>query len=584
MNPERWQAVGKLFEGALAVATSERQVWVERASEGDAELQREVSSLLASHSASPGGFVQDKIKNVLASFQEANFDPQNAKVGAYRLVRELGRGGMGTVFLAERNDDEYHAQVAIKLVRPGMDTEFILTRFRRERQTLARLQHPNIAQLFDGGTTSKGIPYIVMEYIDGPSLTSYAKEKNLSIPGRLRLFIGICSAVDYAHRNFVVHRDIKPGNILVAPGGVPKLLDFGVCKLLREDAGSSETAAGLLTPAYASPEQVRGGAVTPLSDIYSLGVVLYQLLTGVLPTRENVGHAYGRAPILAASKAVKDRRLSRQLSGNLDNIVARALEFEPQRRYPWAAQLSEDLQRHLTNRPVHAGPSTWRYRASTFVRRNWYGVASLSVVVFLVLLAGLTIAIHKDRAPGEPIAKTQKLANQVDTPSRDISLDIYQSLLKQREGDAFAASGKLADAKKAYLESANGAEPCMRKCQAACVLIFIQSNRRLAQNAVALGRREDALEFAQRALQTGESAPPEAVSAFPLPRSYAAMGLTFTALDKSPVRAAGDRRQAQTWLYKSLLAWHKAQPDAGFSVNDQQEIKEVEAALQGIGH
>src|SRR5215470_11517264 len=184
---------------------------------------------------------------------------------------------MGTVFLAERNDDEYHAQVAIKLVRPGMYTEFILARFRRERQTLARLQHPNIARLFDGGTTSKGVPYIVMEYIDGPSLTRYSKERNLGLPQRLRLFMGICAAVDHAHRNFVVHRDVKPGNILVGSDGVPKLLDFGVCKLLRDDTSRSDIR-GPLTPAYASPEQLSGGPITTLSDIYSLGVVLYQLL------------------------------------------------------------------------------------------------------------------------------------------------------------------------------------------------------------------------------------------------------------------------------------------------------------------
>jgi eukaryotic-like serine/threonine-protein kinase len=226
MNPERWKAVGEIFEGALAVAASERQVWIEQASRGDSELKQEVSSLLASHDAVPGGFVQERIKNVLASFNEVGRDPEHTTIGPYRLVRELGRGGMGTVFLAERNDEEYRAQVAIKLVRPGMDTEFILTRFRRERQTLARLQHPNIARLLDGGTTAKGVPYIVMEYIDGPSLTRYAKQRKLGIPERLSLFTGICAAVDCAHRNFVVHRDVKPGNILVGSDGIPKLLDF----------------------------------------------------------------------------------------------------------------------------------------------------------------------------------------------------------------------------------------------------------------------------------------------------------------------------------------------------------------------
>ncbi len=195
--------------------------------------------MLASHNAG-GGFLQHRIEKALASFYDTSVaGTQPVRVGPYRLIRELGRGGMGTVFLAERDDDEYHAQVAVKLVRPGMDIEFILARFRRERQTLARLQHPNISRLLDGGTTENGLPYFVMEYIDGPWLTAFAADRRMSVDDRLRMFLDVCSAVDYAHRNFIIHRDLKPGNILVDPDGVPKLVDFGICKLLRADAISA---------------------------------------------------------------------------------------------------------------------------------------------------------------------------------------------------------------------------------------------------------------------------------------------------------------------------------------------------------
>ena len=310
MTPDRWQAIGELFDQALAAPTGERTALIDRVSGTDEEVRREVRSLLASHNAAPGGFVQKRIHVALESFQRTSTAASTpARVGPYRLVRELGRGGMGAVFLAERDDDEYRAKVAVKLVRPGMDTEFILSRFRRERQTLARLQHPNISRLLDGGTTDHGLPYIVMEYIDGPWITTYAAQHKLGVEARIRLFLAVCSAVDYAHRNFIVHRDLKPSNILVDAAGVPKLLDFGICKLLVETVTANDTVAPLLTPRYASPEQIRGEAATTSSDIYSLGAVLYELLTGISPRRfENLTPlAIQRAlesPIVRPSAAV----------------------------------------------------------------------------------------------------------------------------------------------------------------------------------------------------------------------------------------------------------------------------------------
>ena len=585
MTPERWRAVGEIFDGALSVAASERQVWLERASQGDSELRREVASLLASHDAAPRGFVQERIKNVLASFNEANMDPQHTIVGHYRLVRELGRGGMGTVFLAERNDDEYHAQVAIKLVRPGMDTEFILTRFRRERQTLARLQHPNIARLLDGGTTAKGVPYIVMEYIDGPSLTKYAKQRILSVPDRLHLFRAICAAVDYAHRNFVVHRDVKPGNILVGPDGVPKLLDFGVCKLLRDDS-AHDSVRTPLTPAYASPEQVHGGPVTPLSDIYSLGVILYELLAGILPyRRENpsspaTSHAFGTAPIMLPSvaAAAKDRTRARQLSGDLDHIVMRALERDPAHRYQWAAQMADDLDRYFANEPIHARSQSRSYVASKFIQRN-KGKVSALLAVILAFVIGLSISLRETRLADARVQQIQTQAN-VSSPStsHDASLDVYRAVIKQQEGDKLAAAGKFADARDAYVKSAAATAACMKLGQAACLVLYIQSTGKLARSEVALGHRTEAVQYADRALHAGEGLPPDSV----IPRAYAAIGLTYAALQLSPLQAPGDHQQAQLWLEKSLTAWHAADSDPVISADDQREMKEVEDTLSRI--
>jgi eukaryotic-like serine/threonine-protein kinase len=433
MNPGRWEAVGELFEQALSLPVGERTACIDRASNGDDELRQEVISLLASHKAAPGGFVQQKIKNAVVSFHEMQLAlTQTARVGPYRLTRELGHGGMGTVFLAERDDDQYKASVAIKLVRPGMDTEFILARFRRERQTLARLQHPNIARLLDGGTTTDGLPYIVMEYVDGQAITHHAQQQKLDITARVVLFLSVCSAVDYAHRNFVIHRDLKPGNVLVDSQGVPKLLDFGICKLLRADTLSvvsgDETTPGMMTPNYASPEQIRGEAVTLLSDVYSLGVVLYELLTEKCPQRFTSLTAEGisrdtQKEIPLASTRVQDKAVVRQLSGDLDNILMRALETQPQRRYESAALLADDLRRYLLHEPVLARPQTWRYRARKFVQRNRSKVAAAAALL-AVLAGALAVSLREAYVANARLAQVRSLANKLVFDVHDAVRDL----------------------------------------------------------------------------------------------------------------------------------------------------------------
>ena len=349
------------------------------------------------------------------------------RIGPYRLLRELGHGGMGTVYLAGRADDEYHKRVAIKVIR-GLDSVAIVQHFRRERQILAALEHPNIARLLDGGTTVDGLPYFVMEHVEGERIDRFCDERTLTIRARLLLFQKVCSAVQFAHRNLVVHRDIKPGNILVTREGVPKLMDFGIAKFLNpEIAGEAPTVTALaMTPAYASPEQVRGGVITTATDVYSLGVLLYELLTGHGPYRlkthetlevlkavcedeperpstavnrtEEQRQPDGTTQEITAESASRTRegtpdRLRRRLHGDLDNIVLMALRKEPQRRYGSVEALSEDIQRYLEGRPVAARKGTLTYRTGKFVGRHWVGV-SAAVIVLAAIIGGAALATY----------------------------------------------------------------------------------------------------------------------------------------------------------------------------------------------
>jgi eukaryotic-like serine/threonine-protein kinase len=287
MPQSEWHKVEELFQAALDVPTGQRRAWlVERCGE-DAELCGEVESLLAAERASAGFLPRANLARAAGALL-ANADRERTveRIGRYKILREAGRGGMDVVYLAEREDKQFSQRVAVKLVKRGLDTEDILRRFRNERQILASLHHPNIAQLFDGGETEDGRPYFVMEYVAGLPLLQYSEERGLSIAERLKMFRRVCAAVSHAHQNLVVHRDIKPSNILVTEDGEPKLLDFGVAKILNAGvAGETQTRAQqrVMTPEYASPEQVRGQHVTTATDVYSLGVVLFELLTGVRP-------------------------------------------------------------------------------------------------------------------------------------------------------------------------------------------------------------------------------------------------------------------------------------------------------------
>ena len=292
MTPTRWQQVNQLLDAVLEIPPDGRAAFLAQAGEGDDALRQEVLSLLAGSEQADDFFEAAPVDEVAEVFRRAESALAPGKlIGPYRILRELGRGGMGLVLLAVRADDAYQKQVAIKLVSPGPLQAEALRRFRRERQILADLEHPNIARLLDGGTTEQGWPYVVMEYVEGVPLTQYCREQKLALSARLQLFRDVCAAVQYAHQHLIIHRDLKPANIFVTEAGgvrLPKLLDFGIAKLLepeRQQLTAHETQSGLLlmTPEYASPEQMRGEKLTTASDVYSLGVLLYELLTGQLP-------------------------------------------------------------------------------------------------------------------------------------------------------------------------------------------------------------------------------------------------------------------------------------------------------------
>jgi len=429
--------------------------------EGDAVLRSELESLLRADQVSSGLFLA-AVAGVAASLSAEPLDAGDGpsvsrsaapdgepslverRIGAYQLTGELGRGGMGTVYRAVRADDAYRKEVAIKLIRHGADNPELLRRFLAERQILATLDHPNIARLLDGGTTDDGVPYVVMECVEGEALDRYCDVRSLSITARLRLFLDLSAAVQYAHSNLIVHRDIKPANVLVTADGTLKLLDFGVAKLLDAlpAAGATVTLLRAMTPAYASPEQVRGDPITTASDVYGLGVVLYELLSGRPPYRldslttadtERViceqnppkpsASVTPDAEAASRVRGLTPARLRRRLAGDLDTIVLKALRKEPARRYASVEQMAEDVRRHLEGQPVIARPDTFRYRTGKFVRRHRAGVAALLAVAALTAVYTFRLVHERDRARLEA-AKAAQVADFLQTLFRVSDPDV----------------------------------------------------------------------------------------------------------------------------------------------------------------
>jgi serine/threonine protein kinase/tetratricopeptide (TPR) repeat protein len=444
-----WDDVGDVIERALELPAGDRDAALRDACAGDAERLTHARGLLAAAERAQSfldrGAV-DLAPALLAGVCDSDQRDAPARLGAYRILRLVGRGGMGDVYLAERDDDEFKRQVAVKVVRAGLGAELV-ARFRSERQLLASLDHPHIAQLHDGGVAPDGRPYLVMEYVDGKPLDVFCDERTLTIDRRLELFLQVCDAVDRAHRRLVVHRDLKPANILITAEGAAKLLDFGVAKLLDPETAEAEsplTRAGarVLTPEYASPEQFLGEPTTTAADVYSLGIILFELLAGRRPYEEEDADGFSlerrvlsgdiTPPSVACRAATKrssgpDRArvrgvsldaLRRRLRGDLDNIVLTALRREPDRRYASVAALRDDIERHRTQRPVLARPVSATYRAGKFVRRHSVDVAAAAAAAAAVV-AGTTATLLQ--------ARTAAREGQRATQIRDFLVGVFES-------------------------------------------------------------------------------------------------------------------------------------------------------------
>jgi eukaryotic-like serine/threonine-protein kinase len=538
VTPERWARVREIFDGALERPAQDRAAYLRVLCAGDDEIRRDVEGLLASHDSSmdfletPAVNLSQALSSTGANGEDSEY-PAGYRLGPYQFERRIGRGGMGSVWLATRFDPEFNRKVAIKMVKRGMDSQEILRRFRMERQLLANLDHPNIALLIDGGSTPEGLPYLVMEYVEGTPIDRYCEDRKLSITDRLKLFRAVCSAVQYAHQNLVVHRDIKTGNILVTAEGVPKLLDFGIAKLLPSDSSTLDLAQTRpemrpMTLDYASPEQVRGDAITTATDIYSLGVLLYRMLTGKMPygldahSQATLQHAIRdkdplppSAVVLADDKiaipeatqkmdvAVETRdkargRLRRKLRGDLDMIVLKALRKEPHERYVSAEQFSEDIRRYLEGRPVIARMDTPGYRWGKFLRRN---VASVAAAVLIATgLVGIA-GVSRDQAQRANAARieTERRGVQVRRELMHTAANLGAAQLSSGDySAAFASFNRaLAIAEELFAaESAAGSKPTPDTMTARA-----ENQARLGEVLLATGAKDAALTRFEKARQ-----------------------------------------------------------------------------------
>jgi non-specific serine/threonine protein kinase/serine/threonine-protein kinase len=440
-DADRWRRAKAIVADAAEASPTERPALVAERCGDDPELRAEVESLLAQ---TTGRLEQAADHAVQSLRRELSILATGQRIGAWVIVRELGRGGMGAVYLAQRADGAYEKQVAIKVLRRGVDTEEILRRFLAERQILARLDHPGIVRVIDAGTTDDGLPYLAMDYVEGITITQFARERRLSLRQRLELFRIVCAAVSYAHQNLIVHRDLKPSNILVTKEGQVRLLDFGIAKLVEPAAevpALTITVLRMMTPEYASPEQATGDAITTVSDVYSLGIVLYELLTGERP------YHLKRGSPDELSKAIRDQEpqrpstvitgererpddcaeLRRQLRGDLDNIVLTALRKEPERRYASVDQFSEDIGRHLEGLPVRARKDTLPYRAGKFVQRHKLPVAAAFLLLF-ALSGGVIVSTWEARRARRAEAKAENRFHQVRQLAHSVLFDYHDEI------------------------------------------------------------------------------------------------------------------------------------------------------------
>ena len=535
----RWDRLDDLFSRALELPAQQRENFIRHACPDDPDLAQEALSLLACDVGSATSPLTKALCGEIdATAHRRRLALIGRKIGAYRLTALLGHGGVGTIYLGEREDEQYSARVAIKVVDSAALHPDLGLRFRNERQILANLDHGNIARLIDAGQTEDAHPYLVMEYVEGKSVDVYCDEQRLTIDQRLHLFLQLCSAVHYAHQHLVIHRDLKPPNVLVRADGVPKLLDFGIAKLLAIDAATPPAVVltrvndRLFTPKYASPEQILGLPVTTATDVYSLGTLLYELLTGL--------HPFGNAPIpsqlelerlisrsdplppsaaiqhiiesaagephenlarIAAARQLSAQRLAQRLAGDLDAICTHALRKEPQHRYASVEQLANDIRRHLTHRPVTARRRTWFYRSARFVRRHALGVAAFMICTAIVIAFAVTtsvqahrIAIERDRATLE--------SNRAAVVSRFME-DVFATTYPVTSDRGEITARELLDRAAQRIDNELQQEP---EVQALLMEAIGQSYHRLGNHARAVTYLDRALQLRQHQARTDDKA------------------------------------------------------------------------------
>jgi tetratricopeptide (TPR) repeat protein/tRNA A-37 threonylcarbamoyl transferase component Bud32 len=458
MNPERWQQIKEILNVAVSLSGEARTSYLTTACGDDHDLRSEVESLLVSHDEATASFLGAPLIDLveIAPTVRERRTRIGRRIGAYEIVEEIGSGGMGEVYRAVRADGQFVKEVALKIVRTGFDTAFVVDRLRHERQILAGLDHPNIARLLDGGTTDEGLPYLVMELVDGIAIDEYCNANGLSVAARLRLFEQVCAAVQYAHQRLVVHRDLKPSNILVMKGGVPKLLDFGIAKILDSTAAADVTLARPMTPEYASPEQVLGKTITTSSDVYALGVVLYRLLAGKSPYPVDSRNAHELARAICEREPNRPGTV-RRLPADLDEIVLMALRKDPESRYASVDNLAQDIRRHLDGLPVLARRGSWKYRTGKFVSRHRVGVTAIAAIA-IALVAGLVATVREARIARRQAelatiqkARAEKRFDDVRKFSDSLIFDVHDAI--QSLPGATPARKLLLDRAVAYLDS-----------------------------------------------------------------------------------------------------------------------------------
>ncbi|HUK02412.1 MAG TPA: serine/threonine-protein kinase [Steroidobacteraceae bacterium] len=440
MTPERWRQISEVFAKAVDADLASRSGYLEEACRGDPQLLREVESLLAAHGA-PDAIVDRPAVDYVDGLESEGGESRwvGRTLGAYKVISLLATGGMGEVYRAVRADGLYPQAVAVKLIRRELAGAVMLDRFRAEREILAAMEHPNIARILDAGITDSDLPYTVMELVEGEPIDRFCEHQGLTVRQRLELFIDVCAAVHFAHQHLTVHRDLKPANILVTKDGVVKLVDFGIAKVLdAEGSGDVLTSLHAMTPEYSSPEQIRREPITTATDIYSLGVILYRLVTGHSPYSASGNDPYALAREVCDSQPARPSAslgpqaspLGRgQVRGDLDSIVLMALRKEPGQRYPSAQEFAADVRRYLDKRPVAARPRSWRYTASRFIARN-RAVSVASALLLVVLVGGILATQRQARIAAAERDRAQRHFDSVRQLANSFMFELHDEIAK----------------------------------------------------------------------------------------------------------------------------------------------------------